>query len=46
MELFTRIRETNLSSLIYFFIFPENKIQVKRDKNEMLDRSVLVSEKC
>ena len=30
MELFTRIRETNLSSLIYFFIFPENKIQVNR----------------
>ena len=30
MELFTRIRETNSSSLIYFFIFPENKIQVTR----------------
>ena len=30
MEQFTRIRETNLSSLIYFFIFPENKIQVNR----------------
>ena len=28
MEPFTRIRETNSSSLIYFFIFPENKIQV------------------